>query len=109
MCIYGIVKIGINSYNKVLHTYKVAQYSSLYHLSMQRLENLKTSVVYCSAPTHTYLHDTLPLDNLKIHLHLALLYITTEHSIDCQRQAFKLSELFIRSEGNQTTFPLYGN
>ena len=28
--------------------------------------------------------------------------------IDCQRQAFKLSELFIRSEDNQTTMPLYG-
>ena len=27
----------------------------------------------------------------------------TEHAFDCQRQAFKLSELFIRSEDNQTT------
>ena len=27
---------------------------------------------------------------------------------DCQRQAFKLSELFIRSEDNKTTMPLYG-
>ena len=32
----------------------------------------------------------------------------TEHAFDCQRQAFKLSELFIRSEDNQTTMPLYG-
>ena len=31
----------------------------------------------------------------------------TEHAFDCQRQAFKLSELFIRSEDNQTTMPLY--
>ena len=33
-----------------------------------------------------------------------LLYRTC---FDCKRQAFKLSELFIRSEGNQTTMPLY--
>ena len=32
----------------------------------------------------------------------------TEHAFDCQRQAFKLSELFIRSEDNQRTMPLYG-
>ena len=32
----------------------------------------------------------------------------TEHAFDCQRQAFKLSELFIRFEDNQTTMPLYG-
>ena len=38
-------------------------------------------------------------------LELILLYRTC---FDCQRQAFKLSELFIRSEDNQTTMPLYG-
>ena len=43
---------------------------------MQRLENPKTNVMYCSAPTYIYICNTLPLDNLKIHLHLALSYIT---------------------------------
>ena len=38
-------------------------------------------------------------------LELILLYRTC---FDCQRQAFKLSELFIRSEDNQTTMSLYG-
>ena len=38
-------------------------------------------------------------------LELILLYRTC---FDCKRQAFKLSELFIRSEGNQTAMPLYG-
>ena len=37
------------------------------------------SIVYCSAPTHIYICDTLPLDNLKIHLHLVLPYITLDH------------------------------
>ena len=41
------------------------------------------SIVYCSAPTHIYICDTLPLDNLKIHFHLALLYITTD--MQCNR------------------------
>ena len=56
MCIYSIVKIGIYSYNKELYTYKVAQYSSSYCLSMQRPENPKTSIVYCSAPTYVYIY-----------------------------------------------------
>ena len=44
------------------------------------------SAVYCGAPTHTHIYiyiyiyiymcDTLPLDNLKIHFHIALPYIT---------------------------------
>ena len=43
---------------------------------MQRLENPKTSIVYRGAPTHIYICDTLPLDNLKTHLQPALPYIT---------------------------------
>ena len=43
---------------------------------MQRPENPKTSIVYHGAPTYIYICDTLPQDNLKIHLHLALPYIT---------------------------------
>ena len=46
---------------------------------MQRLE---TSIVYHGAPTHIYIYNTLPLDNLKIHLHLALPYITREQEED---------------------------
>ena len=44
-----------------------------FQLSVQRLENLKMSVVYCSAP----LHDPIPLDNPKNHT--ALPYITCEN------------------------------
>ena len=50
--IYGIVIIGIYSYNKELYTYKVTYLFFLYHLSMQRLENPKTSIVYCGAPIY---------------------------------------------------------
>ena len=53
--IYGIVIIKMYSCNKELYTYKVAYLSLLYCLSMQRLENLKTSVVYCGAPTYIYM------------------------------------------------------
>ena len=82
LCItYGIVIIEIYSCNKELYTYKVAWFSLLYCLSMQRLENPKTNIVYCGAPTHTYICDTLPLDNPKIYSHLALLYITIGSSI----------------------------
>ena len=45
------------------------------------------------------------VQNVCLILELILLYRTC---FDCQRQAFKLSELFIRSEDNQTTMPLYG-
>ena len=48
---------------------------------MQRPENPKTSIVYCGAPTHIYICNTLPLDNIKIHLHLALPYITLQENI----------------------------
>ena len=34
------------------------------------------SIVYHGAPTHIYICNTLPLDNLKIHLHTALPTIT---------------------------------
>ena len=53
--IYGIVIIKIYSCNKDLYTYKVAYLSLLYHLSMQRLENPKMSIVYCGAPTYIYM------------------------------------------------------
>ena len=45
-----MIEIYIN--NKELYTYKVAYSFSLYCLSVQRLENPKTSIVYCSAPLH---------------------------------------------------------
>ena len=35
------------------------------------------------------------------------LFSCTEHSFCCQRQAFKLTELFIMSEDNQVTMSLY--
>ena len=77
MCIYGIVKIGTYSYNKELYTYKVhLVFFLIPPKHEQRLENPKTSIVYCSAPTHIYICNTLPLDNFKIHLHLAQPYIT---------------------------------
>ena len=50
--IYGIVIIEIYNYNKELYTYKVAYSFSLYCLSVQRLENPKTSVVYHGAPIY---------------------------------------------------------
>ena len=53
--IYGIVIIKIYSCNKELYTYKVAYLSLLYNLSMQRLENPKMSIMYCSAPTYIYM------------------------------------------------------
>ena len=56
MYTYGVVIIEIYSCNKELYTYKVAQPSSSYCLSVQRLENLKTSVVYRGAPTHIYIY-----------------------------------------------------
>ena len=34
------------------------------------------SVVYCGAPKHIYICNTLPLDNRKIYLHTTLPYIT---------------------------------
>ena len=55
--IYGIVIIEICSYNKELYTYKVAYSFSLYCLSMQRLENPKTSIVYHGAPLYKW-HPT---------------------------------------------------
>ena len=61
------------SYNKELYTYKVAYLSLLYCLSMQRLENPKTSIVYCSAPIYMQ-HPTL--DNSKTYSHPALPYKT---------------------------------
>ena len=77
--IHGIVLIEIYGCNKELYTFKVAWFSLLYCLSVQRLENLKTSIVYCGVPIYTYICDTLPLDNLKTHSHLALSYITWGH------------------------------
>ena len=41
-----------NNNNKELYTYKVAYSFFLYCLSMQRLEDLKMSIVYCSAPLY---------------------------------------------------------
>ena len=61
---YGIAKIEINSCNKESYIYKVALVSSFIPANTQRLGNLKTSVVYHGAPTHIYICDTLPLDNL---------------------------------------------
>ena len=61
-----------------LYTFKVAWFSPLYHLSVQRLENPETSVVYHGAPLCIYICDTLPLDNPKTHPHLALSHITVD-------------------------------
>ena len=80
LCItYGIVIIEIYSCNKELYTYKVARFSLSYCLSMQRLENPKTSVVYHGAPI--YICNTLPRDNPKICSHLALPYISFAHFV----------------------------
>ena len=64
MYTYGIAKIEINSCNKESYTYKVALVSSFILANTQRLGNLKISIVYHSAPTHIYICNTLPLDNL---------------------------------------------
>ena len=48
--IYGIVMIEIYINNKELYAYKVTYSFSLYCLSVQRLENLKMSIVYHGAP-----------------------------------------------------------
>ena len=48
--IYGIVMIEIYINNKELYTYKVTYSFSLYCLSVWRLENPKTSIVYHGAP-----------------------------------------------------------
>ena len=72
--IHDIVKIEIYSCNKELYAFKIAWFSLLYCLSVQRLENLKTSIVYHGAPIYTYACNMLPLDNSKTHSHLALPY-----------------------------------
>ena len=54
-----------------MHTIVASIY--IFHLSVQRLENLKMSVVYCGAPLQ-YLCDPICLDNPKNNT--ALLYIT---------------------------------
>ena len=72
--IYGIVMIEIdNNNNKELYTCKVTYPFLIYHLSLQRLENPKMSIVYV---VHPYTYDTLPLDNSKTYSHPSLLYIT---------------------------------
>ena len=67
--------IEIYRCNKELYTYKVVWFSLLYCLSMQRLDNPKTSIVYHSASIFINICVTLPLDNPKTHSHLALPYI----------------------------------
>ena len=57
---YGIVTIEIYNYN----TYQVTYLSLLYHLSMQRLGNLKMSIVYCSAPL--YMQHLTPRQLLRL-------------------------------------------
>ena len=52
--------IGIYNSNKELYTYKVAHSFLLYHLCVQRLENLKMSVVYRGAPTYIYMRHLTP-------------------------------------------------
>ena len=64
MYTYGIAEIEINSCNKESYTYKVTLVSSFIPANTQRLGNPKMSIVYFSAPTHIYICDTLPLDNL---------------------------------------------
>ena len=80
--IYGIVIIEIYSHNKELYLLNtVALYPSLFWLTPKK-ENPKMRVVYHGAPTYIYIYiyiyicNTLPLDNLKIHLHIAQPYIT---------------------------------
>ena len=58
--IYGIVIIKIYSCNKELYTDKVTYLSLLYCLSVQRLENPKTSIVYHGAPTFIYMQHLTP-------------------------------------------------
>ena len=50
--IYGIVIIEMYKYNKESYTYHITYLSLLYHLNVQRLGNLKISIVYCSAPLY---------------------------------------------------------
>ena len=52
--------IGMYNSNKELYTYKVAYSFLLYCLSMWRLDNLKMSIVYCSAPTYIYMWHLTP-------------------------------------------------
>ena len=44
--------IEIYNNNKELYTYQVTYSFLLYCLSVQRLENLKMSIVYCGAPLY---------------------------------------------------------
>ena len=64
MYTYGIAKIEINSCNKESYTYKVTLVSSFILANTQRLGNLKMSIMHHGAPTHIYICNTLPLDNL---------------------------------------------
>ena len=65
MYTYGIVKVETYSYNKRAISSKYSCIDSFFILAnTQRLENPKMSIVYCSAPTHIYICNTLPLDNL---------------------------------------------
>ena len=58
--IYGIVIIEIYSYNKELYTFKVAWFSLSYCLSVQRLENLKMSIVYHGALIYICMQHPTP-------------------------------------------------
>ena len=63
--IYGIAKIKIYSYNKEVNTlYTVVSLLIIFHLSVQRLENPRTNIVYCSAPIQVTIYLTLLLYNI---------------------------------------------
>ena len=78
LCItYGVVIIKVLSCNKRVISIKYSHIVFfLIPANTRRKGNPKTSIVYRGAPTHIYICHTLPLDNLKIHIHIALPYIT---------------------------------
>ena len=78
LCIaYGVVITEIYSYSKELYLLNiVALYPSLFWLTPKE-KRTHRQVLCIMVHLHIYICNTLPLDNLKIHLHIALLYITT--------------------------------
>ena len=59
--VYGIVEIEKCSDNKGLKLYPLVTSFLLFHLGVQRLGNMKLSIVHCSAlDIINNLHDTIP-------------------------------------------------
>ena len=90
------------------------------YTEMDNYEKMEKEIyIYLSITANTVMQGkticilNLVLTNKEKTCHQQRIYISnktffsyTEHNNDCQRQASKLSELFIRSEDNQTTLSL---